>query len=115
MNSTKDDQLRLIRMEKILTGLLKYGSIFASVWITIGMILSMARGGSSNDHDRLADQLMGIGVVLLIALPVARVALIFMIFLFERDYIFAVISGTVLLIIATGFLAGVLASHITLM
>lgn len=115
MNSTKDDQLRLIRMEKILAGLLKYGSIFASVWITIGMILGMSRGGSLNAHDRLADQLMGIGVVLLIALPVARVGLILIIFLFERDFIFAVISGTVLLIIVTGFLAGVLASRITLM
>ena len=45
-------------------------------------------------------------IVLLIALPVLRVALTTAVFLFERDYLFAAISGAVLAIIALGFLLG---------
>ena len=49
---------------------------------------------------------MEIGIVLLIALPVLRVALTTAVFLFERDDLFSAISGAVLAIIALGFLLG---------
>ena len=49
---------------------------------------------------------MAIGILLLIALPVLRVALTTAVFLFEKDYLFAAISGAVLGIIALGFLLG---------
>ena len=54
---------------------------------------------------------MAIGIVLLIALPVLRVALTTAVFLAERDYLFAAISGTVLDIIALGFLLGTSGTH----
>jgi uncharacterized membrane protein len=54
---------------------------------------------------------MAIGIVLLIALPVPRVALRTAVFLAERDYLFAAISGAVLAIIALGFLLGTSGVH----
>ncbi len=47
------------------------------------------------------------GVVALIALPVSRVGLTMVLFIFEKDYRFAMISGTVLFIIVVGFLLGI--------
>ena len=54
---------------------------------------------------------MAIGIVLLIALPVLRVALTTAVFLAERGYLYAVISGAVLAIIALGFLLGTSGTH----
>jgi uncharacterized membrane protein len=54
---------------------------------------------------------MAIGIVLLIALPVLRVALTTAVFLVERDYLFAAISGAVLAIIALRFLLGTSGVH----
>jgi uncharacterized membrane protein len=99
-------------MESILAGLLRYGALVASGWIAIGMAMSMIGGAPSNLHDGLADRCMVIGIVLLIALPVLRVALTTAVFLFERDYLFAAISGAVLIIITLGFLLGMINPHI---
>jgi uncharacterized membrane protein len=50
---------------------------------------------------------MAIGIVL----PMLRVALTTAVFLVERDYLFAAISGVVLAIIALGFLLGTSGVH----
>jgi uncharacterized membrane protein len=47
-----------------------------------------------------------VGVALFIVLPAARVALMLLIFLRERDYAFSLISALVLTIIAAAFLLG---------
>ena len=52
--------------------------------------------------------------MLLIALPVLRVALMTGVFLFEKDYRFAAISCAVLGIIALGFVLGTINPHIQL-
>ena len=91
-----DDRRRLRRMEGILAGLLRYGALVASGWIAVGMVMSLFGGAASKPHLGLADRCMAIGIVLLIALPVLRVALTSAVFLFERDYLFAAISGAVL-------------------
>jgi hypothetical protein len=93
-------------MESILAGLLRYGALVASGWIATGMAMSMFGGAPPNLHVGLAHRCMAIGIVLLIALPVLRVALTTTVFLFERDYLFAAISGAVLGILALGFLMG---------
>jgi uncharacterized membrane protein len=54
---------------------------------------------------------MTIGIVLLIALPVLRVALTTAIFPVEREHLFAAISGTILIVIALGFLLGTNGTH----
>ena len=106
-----DDRRRLVRMEAILAGLLRYGALAASGWIAVGMLMGMLGGPSSDLHAGLASRCMEIGIVLLIVLPVVRVALTTAVFLFERDYLFAAISGAVLGIIALGFLLGTGVAH----
>ncbi len=95
-------------MEGILAGLLRYGALTAAGWIALGMALGLMRGVSPLFHDvgAIADRCLVIGIVLLIALPVLRVALMTAVFLFEKDYHFAAISATVLIIITLGFLMG---------
>ena len=96
-------------MEGILAGLLRYGALVASGWMALGMVLSLFK-------DILPLIAFGsmspIGIVLLIALPVLRVALMTGGFLLEKDYRFAAISGAVLGIITLGFLLGTINPHI---
>jgi uncharacterized membrane protein len=97
------DEIRLRRLEAILTALLRYGAMFASAWIAIGLVL----GGGSAGSRCLAG-----GIVILIALPVLRVGIMAVMFAFERDYRFALISAAVLLIIAVGFAIGVVNANV---
>ena len=106
MSTATDDRRRLLRMEGILTGFLRHGALASSGWIATGMAMSMFGGPPPNPHVGLAHRFMAIEIVLLIALPVLRVALTMSVFLFERDYLFAAISGAVLGILALGFLVG---------
>ena len=112
MKATTDGQ-HLFRMENIIARLLRYGAIVASVWLTIGLALGMLADASPflRSYVRLSEECLTIGIVLLIALPVLRVALTTAVFLFEKDYLFAAISGAVLLIIALGFLLGVMSPN----
>ena len=108
--TTDDDRRRLLRMEGILAGLLRYGALVACGWIALGMASSLFK--DVLPLIRLSDRCLAIGIVLLIALPVLRVALMTGVFLFEKDYRFAAISCAVLGIIALGFLLGTINPHI---
>jgi uncharacterized membrane protein len=99
-----DDRRRLLRMEGILAGLLRYGALVASGLIALGMASSLFE--DVLPLIGLSDRCLAIGIVLLIALPVLRVALMAGVFLLEKDYRFAAISCAVLGIIALGFLLG---------
>ena len=112
MSAATDDRRRLLRLESILAGLLRYGALAASGWIAVGMGMSMFGGVFPQLHAGLADRCTAIGTVLLIALPVLRVALTTVVFLFEGDYLFAAISGSVLLIIMLGLLLGTINPHV---
>ena len=94
-----EDARRLRRMEAILAGLLRYGALVACGWIVVGMMLGTVGAGP-------AGRCLAVGIVLLIALPVIRVALTAAVFLYERDYLFAAIADSVLLIILLGLLLG---------
>jgi uncharacterized membrane protein len=110
MKTPMEDRQHLLRMEGILGGLLRYGALVASGWIALGMALSLFT--DVLPLNTLSDRCLAIGIVLLIALPVLRVALMTGIFLLEKDYRFAAISGAVLGIIALGFLLGSINPHI---
>lgn len=103
MGPAMDDRDRLLRLESMLSGLLRYGALIASAWIAAGMALGL--------HADLGHRCAAIGIVLLIALPALRIALTTAIFLIERDYLFAAFSSTVLAIITVGFIAGVALSR----
>jgi hypothetical protein len=114
MPSTSDDKQKLLRMEGILTGLLRYGALFASAWLACGMALGSLPDTIAFIHipGAVSHGCLVIGIVLLIVLPVLRVAIMMIIFLLERDYHFAAISAAVLSIITLGFLLGTMNSHI---
>src|SRR5260370_30682952 len=102
MGTPLEDRQRLLHMERILAGLLRYGALVASGWMALGMGLSLFK--DNHPLIRLSDRCLAIGIVLLIALPVLRVALMTGIFLLQKDYRFAAISCAVLGIIALSFL-----------
>lgn len=110
MNTPSDDHRRLLRMERLLTALLRYGALVASAWIALGMALGPFQNAPALAS--ISDRCLAVGIVLLIALPVLRVALMTGVFLSEKDYRFAAISGAVLAIIALGFLLGALNPHV---
>ena len=113
MKAMPDDQQRLHRMEGMLAGLLRHGALVASAWMALGMALSAFNGvfPRINGVVAISDRCLAIGIMLLIALPVLRVALMAGVFLFEKDYRFAAISGAVLAIITLGFLLGIINPH----
>jgi uncharacterized membrane protein len=114
MKESPDDSVHLLRMETILTGLLRYGALVASGWLAFGMALNVLSENcaSINIPVTIPDGCLVIGIVLLIALPVLRVAIMMMVFMFQRDYCFAAIAGAVLIIITLGFLMGTINSRI---
>ena len=86
------------RRERLIAGLLWYGTWVASAVIGVGLTASLlGQGGLS---------VQKAGIALFIALPVARVALMIGIFVRERDFAYAAISAVVLAIIAAGVIAG---------
>jgi len=79
--------------ERILAGFLRYGVLVACAWILTGLVLA-----AFHADETLA---LSIGILLLILLPVCRVALTLMMFIVNKDFQFALICGLVLLIIVT--------------
>lgn len=87
--------------ERILASLLRLGTLLASSLIGFGMLATAlqrvgafpALGGHS---------LVGAGVALFILLPILRVGMMLLLFLRERDLVFAAIAALVLAIIGTG-------------
>lgn len=103
MMSARDDA-----GDRWLAGLLWYGTWIATAVIAAGMTLegldyidvAVAPPGLSGYG------VMKAGVALFILLPVARVALMLLIFLRHRDYAYTAISALVLAIIAAGVFIG---------
>jgi uncharacterized membrane protein len=110
MGTSPGDRERLLRMERLLAGLLRYGALVASGWMVAGMALGVFE--KVPPLGPLSDRCLAIGIVLLIALPVLRVALMTGVFLLEKDYRFAAISCAVLGIIALGFVLGTINPHV---
>jgi uncharacterized membrane protein len=104
MKAESDKQAR---RERIIAGLLWYGTWFASAVIAVGMVLDyLSRSGRLFGPGSGDLHLVKTGVALFILLPVARVALMLAIFLRERDYAYTGISALVLIIIAAGVMSG---------
>lgn len=94
---------RIDRNEQSIAGLLWNGTWLASALVAAGMAL----GATHDFWSVLAPSLSGhdvmkIGVALFIILPIARVALMLVMSLRERDYIYTAISVFVLAVIAAG-------------
>jgi uncharacterized membrane protein len=98
---------RVWGLEELLAALLRYGSWSACAAIGLGFTLALigshlpARNPATMPH-RIATM----GIALIILLPILRVLLMFLVFIRERDFRFASISGLVLAIILAGIFFG---------
>jgi uncharacterized membrane protein len=97
------------RLEELLAAFLRFGSWSASAAIGLGYALALI--GSHSTTRNLAVlpniRIVSVGIVRFILLPILRVLLMFLVFIRERDFRFAFISGTVLAIILLGIFLGV--------
>lgn len=97
----------LERRDRLIAGLLWNGTWLASAIIAAGLVLEFLHGiGMAVLHDVAGPDIVKAGIALFILLPIARVALMFAIFLRERDYAYTGISALVLVIIGAGFVVG---------
>jgi uncharacterized membrane protein len=95
------------RLERLLAGLLSYGSWLASVIIALGLVLALIDTSASAAKTILSGtNIMAIGIGLFIVLPVLRVIVMLIAFLHERDYRLSAISMLVLAIIFAGIVLG---------
>ena len=96
------------RMERVLAGLLQYGTGLASAMIAMGLVLVFvdSRAGTHDLAIVTAMRIVTAGILLFILLPALRVLLMLVIFLRQRDYRFGVIAALVLMILFFGFVIG---------
>jgi uncharacterized membrane protein len=99
---------RAVRLEVLVAGLLRYGSWSALAAIGLGYALALT--GSHAPIWNLAVlsemRIVRVGIALFILLPILRVLLMLLVFIRERDFRFAFISGMVLAIILLGIVLG---------
>jgi hypothetical protein len=95
------------RLEEMLAALLRFGSWLASAAIGLGYALALISSHSPTWNLVLPDiRIVSVGIGLFILLPILRVLLMFFVFIRERDFRFAFISGVVLAIILFGIFLG---------
>ena len=102
------------RMDLLLARQLRYGIRLASSVTALGMIVALF-GRSLVPHGHtmtLGTSIVMKGIALIILLPILRVVLMLIMFLRERDYLFGMISGIVLVTIGVSVVAGLYAPAI---
>jgi len=92
-------------LEKMLAGLLRYGTWIACAAIGVGMTLAILDPHLGTLHVS-GMRIATVGVILFILLPSTRVLLMLTVFLRDRDYPLAMIAALVLAIIVLGFVVG---------
>jgi uncharacterized membrane protein len=98
------DEVLERRLEIWLARLLRYGSCLGCGAIGLGLLLSWFDIPGLEAH--WGSWIVSAGIGLLIALPIARLAVMLATFVTERDYRFAIAAAIVLIIIAAGFAVG---------
>jgi len=93
-------------LEKMLAGLLRYGTWIACAAIGVGMTLAILDPYLGTLHVS-GMRIATVGVILFILLPSTRVLLMLTVFLRDRDYPLALTAAIVLAIIILGFFLGV--------
>jgi hypothetical protein len=96
------------RLEEMLAALLRFGSWSASGVIGLGYALALIGSHWPALHPAVLPniRLVSAGIALFILLPILRVLLMLLVFVRERDFRFAFISGVVLAIIFLGIFLG---------
>jgi uncharacterized membrane protein len=97
------EQARHPALERLLAQVLRYGTWLGSLVVTVGLILIWVVPVAN-----MGTRITMMGIALFILLPIARVFLMLVAFLRERDNRFAAIAAVVLAIIAAGAAVGAL-------
>ncbi len=125
MKSSVDNESRLFSLELFIAKFLRYGVLFAATLLFIGWMLqidfqhdtfaafstyknaplnqTLANLMAAKSYGLLVSYL---GLVVLISLPILRVMLTAVAFVFERDYLLAAIAGVVLCGLLYSFVLG---------
>lgn len=93
-------------LERLLARLLRYGTGLATCVIALGLALPLI-GWPGAPPATTSAQIVTIGIALFILLPVLRVLLMLIAFVYEGDYRFTAIATLVLAIIVLGAALGV--------
>lgn len=96
------------RLEELLADFLRYGSWSALAIIGLGYVLALiGPHGQTWSLSLLSNmRIVRAGIALFILIPILRVLLMFLVFIGQRDFRFAIISGAVLAIILLGVFLG---------
>jgi uncharacterized membrane protein len=97
------------RLEELLTAFLRYGSWSALAAIGLGYAIALIGSHAPTWNLPVLPnmRIVRVGIALFILLPIFRVLLMLLVFICERDFRFAFISGMVLAIILLGIFLGV--------
>jgi len=91
------------RLERTIGRVLRTGVAISSVCLGIGLVLSaLAMGG------RATDILLDVGIIVLLATPVARVVVSIVEYISERDWAFVALTAIVLAELAASAVAALL-------
>jgi len=82
------------RLELIIGRILRAGALVSTGLLSAGLVLSLSASG-----DAVAARLTSIGLIVLIATPVARVAASVFEYARQRDWLFVLLTSTVLAIL----------------
>jgi uncharacterized membrane protein len=103
----------LQQAEIAIAWVLRGGVALAGALIALGLFARLLSGEAppilsplSGLHGLGPDSLMTLGLLVLIALPVVRVAMTVILFVVERDYIYLAITGFVLFVLLFGLFFG---------
>jgi uncharacterized membrane protein len=89
------------RLERLLGRVLKAGSIASTIVLAAGLLIEVLAPGS-----RAARTLLVAGLLILMMTPVARVVASVIEYLYERDWLFALLTLFVLIVVLASLLYG---------
>jgi uncharacterized membrane protein len=90
------------RLERLVGRVLRVGGITSTIVLAVGLVLSLAWPSAP-----AAGAVLRIGLIILIATPVARVVASVAQYTAERDWLFAALTLTVLAVLLGSLLIGV--------
>jgi uncharacterized membrane protein len=109
-----------MKAELLIAYVLRYGVLLCLLVIGAGLAMKLGLEPSNGDlihglvnghtagdlHPARGDSVIALGLIMLIALPIIRVALTTVIFFIEEDWIFFAITLVVLSVLLSGILLG---------
>jgi len=87
------------RLERVLGVVLRAGALTSTALLAAGLLVAMAAPALALGHG-----LTSVGLIILIATPVARVVVSVADFAAQRDWLFLVLTGAVLLVLCGSLL-----------